>query len=69
MLDYGKPPILVEVAEADIVLENAQRGMKVWSIGPEGNYNGAVPAIYEDGKLKFHIGDDFPSLYYLITME
>jgi hypothetical protein len=69
MDDFGKPPILCEVIEADVELETERRNMVVWAVNAEGVFVGNVPTRYEDGKLKFTLGEKFPSIYYLIQAE
>ena len=36
------------------------------SVNAEGFYAGAIPSVYENGTLKFHLGKEFASMYYLI---
>lgn len=69
MLDIGKPPVLVEVIEADIEIKTEIDSLVVWAISPEGFYIGKVPTTYEDGKLKFTVGETSQSMYYLIVKE
>ncbi len=69
VLDTGKPPILIEVIEADIVLKTERPNLTVWSIGPEGFYTGRIPSTWADGELRFHLGDTCQSMYYLILDE
>lgn len=69
MLDYGKPPILIEVIEADIVFKTERSDLRVWAVNAEGFFIGAVPTTYENNELRFTIGDTFPSMYYLIQAE
>jgi hypothetical protein len=69
MLDYGQPPILIEVIEVDISLKTEYSTLKVWTVNAEGFYAGAIPATYENGTLKFTLGKEFPSMYYLIQAE
>lgn len=69
MLDIGKPPVEIEVIEADITIEIAVEGLKVWAISPEGYYIGTVPSTYADGKFSFRIGEVSQSMYYLIVKE
>jgi hypothetical protein len=69
MLDYGRPPILIEVIEVDISLKTEYSTLKVWAVNAEGFYVGAIPATYENGSLKFTLGKQFPSMYYLIQAE
>jgi len=64
--DFGKPPILAEVIEADIAIRTDKK-MTVQAISPEGILVGYLPVTYEDGWMKFSIGyKKFPSIYYLI---
>ncbi len=69
MLDYGEPPVLVEVIEAEIAIKTDQPNLKVWGITPEGFYVGALTTEYSDGTLRFRVGDTRPSMYYLIQAE
>ncbi len=69
MTDYGKAPIQIEVIEGDITLKTECKTLSVWAISAEGLYVGKVPAQYTEEGLKFHIGDKFPSMYYLIQAE
>lgn len=69
MLDIGKPPVCIEVIEADIEISTCIKDLVVWAISPEGFYIGNIKTIYEDGKLKFSIGKESQSMYYLIVKE
>lgn len=69
MDDFGKPPIICEVIEAEIELKTDRANMVVWAVNAEGIFVGKVPTRYEDGKLKLKLGDKFPSIYYLIQAE
>ncbi len=69
MDDFGKPPILCEVIEAEIELETDRTNMIVWAVNAEGVFVGTVPTTYENGKLKFTLGEKCPSIYYLIQAE
>jgi hypothetical protein len=69
MLDYGKPPVTVEVIKAEIEIETSVKGLFVHAISPEGFYVGTIPATYENGKYKFTVGNDTHSMYYLIVKE
>ena len=69
MLDIGKPPVCVEVIKAEIEIETEIKDFNVWAISPEGFYIGTVPTSYEDGKLKFTVGNTSQSMYYLIVKE
>ncbi len=69
IIDIGTCPIMIEVIEAEIEIKTARPDMKVWGISAEGFYVGLLPATYEDGKLKFKLGDIYPTMYYLIRTE
>lgn len=69
VLDIGKPPVLIEVIEADVTIKTDRKNLTVWSIGPEGFYTGRIPSTYEGGQLKFHLGETCQSMYYLILEE
>lgn len=67
MIDAGTNPIEIEVITAQIELENTHPNMEVWAVDSEGFYSGRIDSVYEDGKLKFTIGEEFPCMYYLIV--
>ena len=67
LTEIGKTPILAEVIEAELELENATSNMVVYGITAEGYYTGTIPSTYENGVLKFKIGEKFPSIYYHIV--
>ena len=69
VVDYGKPPVRIEVINADIEIETENSEMVVWSINPDGYLSGLIPSIYEDGRLKFTLGNTSRSMYYLIFKE
>lgn len=69
MLDWGEPPIRIEVIHAEIALKTDNPNLKVWTVNPEGFYVGAVPSVYEDGVLKFTIGEKWRGMHYLIQAE
>ncbi len=69
MLDYGKPPVLIEVTRADIEIETSVDTLVVWAVNAEGLYIGTVPTVYENGVLKFTLGEVSQSMYYLIVKE
>jgi hypothetical protein len=58
--------IEAEVIEADIEIETDRPTLEVWSIDSEGFYAGRIDSKYEDGRLKFTIGEEFACMYYLI---
>lgn len=62
----GHGPVQVEVIEATIELATDVPGLRVWGINPAGSPIGQVPVTYEAGKLKFTLGGEFASMYYLI---
>lgn len=67
--DFGRVPIQCEVIEAEIAIQTDRKNMVVWSVNAEGVFSGNVPTKYEDGWLKFTLGSNFPSPYYLIQAE
>ena len=69
LMDYGKAPVLVEVIDAEIAMKTERDDLVVWAISPEGFYIGTVPTTYENGVMKFHVGDKAQSMYYLIVKE
>ncbi len=69
MLDYGKPPVEIEVIKTEIEIETNVEGLRIWAISPEGFYIGTIPSSYENGKLRFTLGNSSQSMYYLITKE
>ncbi len=62
----GHGPILAEVIEVDIELDTTVSGLTIAGINSEGMITGPVEACLVDGKLRFSLGGDFPSIYYLI---
>ena len=66
MLSYGTTPIEIEVIEAKIEIETEKTNLEVWSVDSEGFYSGRLDSVYEDGKLKFTIGEEFACMYYLV---
>lgn len=70
MKDFGKPPIVCEVIEAEIAIRTDRKDLVIWSIGPEATFVGRVPTKYENGYLKFTLGNiKNASIYYLIQAE
>lgn len=69
MVKYGHLPIQTEVIDAEIELETEVPDLRVWSVTTDGFYGGKIDTVYEDGKLKFHVGPNWPSQYYLIMQE
>ena len=66
LLDHGTNPIEIEVIHADIELKTDKPTMEVWAVDSEGFYSGKLDTVYEDGVLKFTIGEEFPCMYYLL---
>ena len=62
----GHAPILAEVIEAEIELDTTLTGLKISGINSEGMICGPVEEKIADGKLRFTLGGDFPTVYYLI---
>ena len=67
--DMGTSPVLAEVIEAEICLENCYAGARVMAIDPEGFYIGEISTTHENGCLRFKIGERYPSIYYLIVRD
>lgn len=62
----GRPPVMIEVIEAEIALKTEMNNLVVYPVNDEGFYMGALETTYENGVLRFKIGGDFSSMYYLI---
>lgn len=70
MKNYGSAPILIEVIEAEIILDTTVSDLKVWAVNAEGFYVGSPRSWYgEDGKFHIEIGKTMRSMYYLIQKE
>ena len=69
VVEWGGNPVQVEVIKADIELKTEQKDLVVYSISPEGYIQGNVPTKYEDGVLKFTVGEKWRSMYYLIQIN
>jgi len=69
MLAYGHAPIMAELIEADIELKTDRPNMVVWAVNAEGFYIGRIPTTYEDGILRFSIGNTHKSIYYMIQAK
>ena len=52
--------------EAEIELDTTLTGLKISGINSEGMICGPVEEKIADGKLRFTLGGDFPTIYYLI---
>ncbi len=53
MTNWGELPYLAAVGEAKIALKNANRGLKVWALAPDGTRLRQIPAVYEGGVYRF----------------
>ncbi len=70
MDDFGRPPIVCEVIEADIRIRNPRKNLVIWAVNSEGVFLGNVPIKYEDdGWFNFKLGEKCPTAYYLIQAE
>ncbi len=69
MDDFGKPPIICEVIEADIAIKTDRRNLVCWAVNAEGFFIGKVDIEYEDGYAKLKLGQKHPSIYYFIQAE
>jgi hypothetical protein len=69
MTDYGHEPIELQVICGEIALKTECATLSVWAVSAEGLHIGKLPASWENGTLRFRIGDTFPSMYYLIQSE
>ncbi len=67
--DIGQLPVEVEVIEAEMAIKTNTSNLKVYAINSEGFITGVIPSSYEDGMLKFKLGENFCSIYYLIQAE
>jgi hypothetical protein len=65
-IKVGHGPILAQVVEADLELTSEVPDLRIWAISPAGFPIGEVLVAYEEGRAKFNIGGEFPSMYYLI---
>ena len=66
LLDIGTGPIEAEIIDAEIAIRTDNTKLRVWSVNSEGFYIGNPEVTHEDGWMKFHIGPQYPGLYYLI---
>jgi hypothetical protein len=62
----GHGPIQAEIIEADIELRTSVEHARVWAINPDGFPIGQIPSVRRDGILRFTIGREYASMYYLI---
>ena len=69
MTDFGREPILCEVVEGEVAIRTERRNMVIWAVNAESVFVGNVPCTWQDGWLKFRLGEKSPSIYYLIQAE
>jgi len=70
LLDFGTGPIEVEVIDAEIAIKTNVPRLRVWSVNSDGYYIGQLPIDRsEEGWIKFHVGPNYPGMYYLIMQE
>ena len=69
LLDFGTGPTEVEIIDAVIRIKTNVPGLRIWSVNSDGYYIGMLDKTYEDGWIKFHVGPNYPGMYYLITKE
>ncbi|MBO4412144.1 MAG: hypothetical protein J5794_08180 [Lachnospiraceae bacterium] len=69
LVEYGHAPIVSQVIHAKLTIETERTDLIVWGINEEGILTGIVPATFKDGKMTFTLGEDYPSLHYLIAAE
>lgn len=67
--DIGQLPVEVEVIEVEMAIKTNIPDLKVYAINSEGFITGIIPSTYENGMLKFKLGENFCSIYYLIQAE
>jgi hypothetical protein len=65
-IDPGHGPIQVEVIEAAIEITTDKKNLRIFSVNPQGFIIGYIPSEYKDGVLRFEIGKEYQSMYYLI---
>lgn len=66
LLDIGTGPIEAEMIDAVISIKTDNTKLRVWTINSEGFYAGNPQVTHENGWMTFHIGPNYPGLYYLI---
>ena len=53
MTNWGELPYLAAAGEAKIALKNANKGLKVWALAPDGTRLREIPATYAEGAYHF----------------
>ena len=66
LLDIGTGPIEAEMIDAVISIKTDNTKLRVWTINSEGFYAGNPQVTHANGWMTFHIGPNYPGLYYLI---
>jgi hypothetical protein len=71
-LSFGRSPVMIEVIRARLSVLTQHPNLKVWVISDKGEAVTRLPAVYQDGMLRFEIGPQ-PSynpstMYYLIKI-
>ncbi|MBE6589206.1 MAG: hypothetical protein E7643_03420 [Ruminococcaceae bacterium] len=66
LVDMGEAPVMIEPIRATVEIETDVSDLVVKAVGAEGFFIGSVPTERENGKLRFTIGDESRSMYYLI---
>ena len=70
LLDFGTGPIEVEIIDAEISIKTDVPDLRVWSVNSDGYYIGQLDIDRsEEGWIKFHVGPNYPGMYYLIMQE
>lgn len=69
IIDIGHEPIISEVIEAEIKIKTERTDLRVCGVNPEGYYVGPKKVTFEDGYMRFNVGDKCEALYYLIFAE
>ena len=60
----------MEVIDAEIAIKTNVPRLRVWSVNSDGYYIGQIPVDRsEEGWIKFHVGPNYPGMYYLIMQE
>ena len=75
MTAWGELPYLAAAGEAKIALKNANPGLKVWAVAPDGTRLREIPAAYEGGAYRFTAriaageGADAPAMVYELAAK
>ncbi len=63
---WGEPPVRIEVVQSAFTLKTSRRDLRVFALDERGRVKSPVPAVAEGGQLRFTIGKEAPSLWYII---